>query len=334
VRRSLPALTAVALLLSCASATAAPITLGSPLTGTFAESNCGVACTLLNIKVSGSNPVASPVNGAIIRWRVTGASAVPGYEIRVLQPVGSGEYTAVGTSAPETPSGPTQQSFVTDLPIKAGDLVGIDTPAGGALPINHSGGEYGGWEPPLAEGTTQIPVGPLGGELGYNAEVQPAPTIGSLGTSSGSTAGGTSLTISGSDLEGATAVRFGNATATSFTVNSESQVTAIAPPAATGSVPVTVTTVAGTATSTQAFTYVAPTAPVLPVQTAPTCKVPNLKAKKLGAARKSSRAAGCKLGKVTKKKGITARSGKVAKQSPKAGTVRAAGTKIKVVLGG
>ena len=64
-----------------------------------------------------------------------------------------------------------------------------------------------------------------------------------------------------------------------------------------------------------------------------TCKVPNLKGKRLGGARKSSLGAGCKLGKVTKKKGITARSGKVAKQSPKAGTVRAAGTKIKVVLG-
>lgn len=64
-----------------------------------------------------------------------------------------------------------------------------------------------------------------------------------------------------------------------------------------------------------------------------TCKVPNLKGKKLGGARKSSLNVDCKLGKVTKKKGVTARSGKVVKQSPKAGAVRAAGTKIKVVLG-
>ncbi|MBS1887061.1 MAG: IPT/TIG domain-containing protein [Actinobacteria bacterium] len=332
VRRSLPVLTAVAVLLSCASANAAPITLGSPLAGTFLESSCGPACTLVNQKVSGSNPVASPVNGAVIRWRVTGASAVPGYEIRVLRPSGFGEYTAVGTSAPQTPSGPAQQSFATNLPIKAGDLVGIDTPAGGALPINHAGGEYGGWVPLLAEGQTQAPIGPIAGELGYNAEVQPAPTIVSLGTTSGSTAGGTSITINGTDFEGTSAVKFGTAPASSFTVNSESQITALAPAAAAGSVPVTVTTVAGTATSAQLFTYVAPVVP--PAAPAKSCIVPSLKGKKLGAARKSSLAAGCRLGEVTKRKGITARSGKVVRQTPKAGTVHAAGTKIKIVLGG
>lgn len=340
MRRSLPVLTAVALLLSCAQATAAPITLGSPLTGTFTESSCGVACTIFNQSVSGSNPVASPVNGAVVRWRVTGASAVPGYQIRILRPVGSGEYTAVGTSAPETPSGPTQQSFATDLPIKAGDLVGIDTPAGGALPINKGGGSYGGWLPPLGEGQTQKAIGPLPGELGYNAEVQPAPTVVSLGTTSGPTAGGTTVTITGTDFEGATAVHFGGAAATGFTVDSESQVTAVAPPASAGPVTVTVTTIAGTAGSVQAFTYVAPPAAnVTPTttpttSTPPTCRVPNLRGEKLTNARKSSRAAGCKLGAVTKEEGTTARTGKVAKQHPKAGAVRAAGTKIRVVLGG
>jgi Mg-chelatase subunit ChlD len=66
----------------------------------------------------------------------------------------------------------------------------------------------------------------------------------------------------------------------------------------------------------------------------PACKVPNLKGKKLIAARKFSLEGGCKLGRVAKKKGVTARTGKVVKQSPKAGSVGAGGTKIKVVLGG
>jgi Mg-chelatase subunit ChlD len=77
------------------------------------------------------------------------------------------------------------------------------------------------------------------------------------------------------------------------------------------------------------------TTPVEPITSITrTCKVPNLKGKKLAGARRISLAAGCKLGKVTKKKGATTRSGKVVKQSPKAGTVRAAGTRVKVVLGG
>jgi streptogramin lyase len=58
---------------------------------------------------------------------------------------------------------------------------------------------------------------------------------------SGSTAGGRSVTITGSGFSGATAVRFGSRSATHFTVNSESSITAISPPGA-GSVDVSVTT--------------------------------------------------------------------------------------------
>jgi beta-lactam-binding protein with PASTA domain len=49
------------------------------------------------------------------------------------------------------------------------------------------------------------------------------------------------------------------------------------------------------------------------------CTVPKLTGKKLKAAKKGLTRADCKLGKVTKKKGATAKGGKVVKQSPKAG---------------
>jgi hypothetical protein len=70
-----------------------------------------------------------------------------------------------------------------------------------------------------------------------------------------------------------------------------------------------------------------------PLPSQPTCRVPDVKGKKLGVAKKKLDRADCKLGAVTKKAGITVRNGKVVKQSPKAGTRRAAGTKIKVTLG-
>jgi DNA-binding beta-propeller fold protein YncE len=75
----------------------------------------------------------------------------------------------------------------------------------------------------------------------------------------GPAAGGTSVTITGSRLTGATAVKFGSSEATSFTVNSETSITAVSPPGA-GRVDVTVTTAAGTSLTTPAdqFTY-APT---------------------------------------------------------------------------
>ena len=49
----------------------------------------------------GANLV-SPVNGAIVRWRIQEAKGGPFY-LRVLRPNGSGAYTAVGTSGGATP---------------------------------------------------------------------------------------------------------------------------------------------------------------------------------------------------------------------------------------
>lgn len=83
--------------------------------------------------------------------------------------------------------------------------------------------------------------------------------------------------------------------------------------------PITVATVAGVATAPLPFTYEG-------------CAVPKLKGKKLKASRKASTARDCKLGKVAKKKGATAKTGKVVKQKPAPGTVLAPGTKINVTL--
>lgn len=64
----------------------------------------------------------------------------------------------------------------------------------------------------------------------------------------------------------------------------------------------------------------------------PACEVPNLVGKKLKAARKALKKADCKLGTVTKKEGATGKTGKVKKQSPKAGKVLAPGSEVKVTL--
>ncbi len=82
--------------------------------------------------------------------------------------------------------------------------------------------------------------------------------ISSVTPLTGSTAGGTSVVISGSDLSGATAVTFGGTAATSFVVNSDSQITAVTPARSAGSASIVVTTPAGQATASQLFTYVAP----------------------------------------------------------------------------
>jgi len=82
---------------------------------------------------------------------------------------------------------------------------------------------------------------------------------------------------------------------------------------------VSVTTVAGTATSPQQFTYTA-------------CVVPKLNGKKLKAAKKALAKAECKLGKVKKLKGATTKTGKVKSQSPKPGKVLTPGAKVSVTI--
>jgi alpha-tubulin suppressor-like RCC1 family protein len=89
---------------------------------------------------------------------------------------------------------------------------------------------------------------------------EPPPSVTSLNPTSGPAAGGTTIRITGANLEGATAVDFGAHGATHFTVDSASSITATAPAGAAGTVDVTVTTPAGTsATGTSDhFTFLPP----------------------------------------------------------------------------
>lgn len=72
----------------------------------------------------------------------------------------------------------------------------------------------------------------------------PAPVLTSILPQRGAPEGGTSVVLTGTNLNGATEVAFGSVAAASFTVNSSTQVTAVSP-AGTGSVNVTVTTAGG-----------------------------------------------------------------------------------------
>ena len=83
----------------------------------------------------------------------------------------------------------------------------------------------------------------------------PRPAVIRISPDSGSTAGGTTVSITGTGLAGATGVRFGTL-AGQITADSNTQVTAITP-AGTGTVNVTVTTPAGTSPPVGHYTYTA-----------------------------------------------------------------------------
>lgn len=85
-----------------------------------------------------------------------------------------------------------------------------------------------------------------------------APTVTAVSPNSGSTAGGTSVTVTGTNFTGATTVTFGGTVATVFTVVNATTITATTPAHAAAAVDVVVTTPSGTGTGTSLFTYGAP----------------------------------------------------------------------------
>jgi hypothetical protein len=93
-------------------------------------------------------------------------------------------------------------------------------------------------------------------EIGFNADVLPAPTVTGISAPLGAVAGGTKVTITGTDFTKVTGVKFGATPAASYQVESEGKITATAPAGSAGqAVGIYVTTVAGTASTGNKFTY-------------------------------------------------------------------------------
>ena len=80
-------------------------------------------------------------------------------------------------------------------------------------------------------------------------------TLSSVSPSSGAASGGTSVTLTGVGLTGATGVTFGGASATSVHVVNSTTVTAVTPAHAAAAVNVVITTSSGSATNTNGYTY-------------------------------------------------------------------------------
>lgn len=97
--------------------------------------------------------------------------------------------------------------------------------------------------------------------------VQDQPTITSISPDTGPMAGGTPVTITGANLAGATGVTFGGVAATSYTVDSDTQIRAVTPAGSAGAVDVAVTAPGGTVTETGGFTYATAAPNVLSVTT-------------------------------------------------------------------
>jgi len=314
-------LVGVVSLVAPAGAEAAVVTIGNTAAAVGGGSNAEPLMFINSSLGSVGGNATSPIDGEIIRWRVNGFQGP--WRLRVVTPNGGLNYTGSGTSATENVADLSAHTFSTSLPVKAGQTIGIESTGPGTFgAVSAPGGTYAIFFPPLADGATGDAISSSSEvNFTFSADVLPAPTIAGAFPASGSVAGGAAVAIPGSDFVDVRAVSFGGVPATSFSALNEGVVTAVAPRSKViGPVPITVTTVAGTATSPQPFTYKG-------------CKVPKLKDRKLKAAKKRIRKAGCAIGKVRLLDGATAKTGSVLKQSPKPGKVLPPGTKVNVKLG-
>jgi uncharacterized membrane protein len=117
---------------------------------------------------------------------------------------------------------------------------------------------------PAGSGTVDITVTTSSGTSATSSADQftystPPPTVTNISPQGGYTTGGTSVTITGTGFTGASSVSFGKSAASSFTVVSDTQITATSP-VGSGTVDITVTTSSGTSATSSAdqFTYSTP----------------------------------------------------------------------------
>ncbi|HVV89744.1 MAG TPA: IPT/TIG domain-containing protein [Solirubrobacterales bacterium] len=323
----------------------------------------GKPAELLVSSTEGGNAFAAPIAGTITSWSTTAASA-PGQQVglKIYRPVPGNEeklpevtlppgimdvYTVVGHDGPRLLKPDVLNTFATDIPVRAGDIVGYYSANGSKTTPNAC------WynnlvatdylainETSTSDGSSvYLPTLARAARTNISAVLQPPPTLASLSPASGPVTGGTTVSITGGNLENATGVTFGGAAATGFRVVSENEIIATTPPG-TGSVSVTatVTTIAGSATGA-GFTYESPkTAPATKPHAkrkkkkkkSRSCVVPDLRGKKLRAVRQKLRRSHCRLGKVT---GSRRKTAVVKRQHPATGKVSAAGASVDVVLG-
>jgi len=171
--------------------------------------------------------LVAPADGTVISWNVFGVGDL---RLRVFRPIGT-SVIADGMSAVATDTEGGSNS--TSLPIRAGELVGVDLPGGGdGIGFTRPGpsATVSAFEPSVLEdGLADAPSGTdTNEELLVNATVVLAPSIAGLTPTSGSASGGETVKIVGSNLDGATGVSFGSKPAT-FIVDSPNQITATAP---------------------------------------------------------------------------------------------------------
>jgi hypothetical protein len=159
-----------------ASAQAATLTIGNPLTAPVemlghCKEPAGCASALLEVSDPGG-VTESPVDATITSWQLSGATNIPGYRLHTLRSEGGNLFKVTGTSAPVLPTGSGIQTFSTSLPIQKGEFIALDVPEEGGIALYETPSIEDFFNSSLEPGTEregiveEVPY-----ELGFNATI-------------------------------------------------------------------------------------------------------------------------------------------------------------------
>jgi hypothetical protein len=254
----------------------------------------GTAVTITGANFNGATQVwfgatAVPSFSVLSSTQITAVApalpAGPAVDVTVVTPYGTSatsaadQYTAVDASAPtvaglSVTSGPMAGGTavtITGTGFTAGTAVLFGTAPGTAYTVL-SDTQIQATAPAQAAGTIDVTVTTPYGVSGITPAdqytyVAAVPTVTGVSPSADTTAGGTTITITGSNFSNATQVWFGSVASPSFTINSDNSLSVLDPAQAAGTVDITVVNPAGTSAlgAGDRFTYSA--APNIPAVT-------------------------------------------------------------------
>jgi hypothetical protein len=212
----------------------------------------------------------------------TGAVDVTVVDPEATSPVSSADqfsYVPPPTVLSVTPAGGAEaggnEVMITVSGTNPNEVTAVDFGMSAAFFFVNNQGSITAFAPP-GVGVVDVTVTAFGGISPTSSADQfsyePPPTVTAISPETGPAAGGSAVTITGSNFEESTTVDFGSTTAASVVVNSPSSITAVSPSGIPGdTVDVTVTTLGGTSPTSAAtrFRYLQ-TAPLLITRITPT----------------------------------------------------------------
>jgi hypothetical protein len=264
-----------------------------------------------------------PVDGVLTSWS-TRATNLPGqvFTLKLVSPFESGYVVHAHDGARSLVPGQVN-TFRTLLPVQEGDELALSSTGGpsGCAFFSEEPGDvivFNEEEPDTPDGQRWQPAGTTEEFLlNVAATILPPPRIRAISVTQGSVAGGTPVVVTGENFAEVRSVAF-SGIPVSYSVASEGQLTAVAPPnTALTSRTIEVTTAAGRDNAPQTFNYIG-------------CAVPNLRKATLKEAKSELQSAGCALGKIKRLKKASLKKGKVSRQSPAAGAILPPGTQVSV----